>query len=213
MTTCLPFFSTSATARRISLLGLLLLLAGAPDLSAQNDEAASSSRFLTRLTATGASHSSEPEGYKAYSSIHLEIGVRRPFTSTLAMEIDLAHESREVDWEGPEKEESLGSIELLPIHLILQYRPSLRTWRPYIGAGVNYTLFWEKSGELNSKKLSPSAGPILQLGVDRPLTSHLLLNLDIKFIRMKTDFEGRQKEQIELSIHPTALGVGLGFKW
>lgn len=211
MTTCLPFFSASSTACRISLLGLSLLLAGAPELSAQNIEPAPCSRFLTRLTATGSSDASEPQGYKAYSSIHSEIGVRRPITSTLAMELDLAHESREVDWMGPEKEESLGSIELLPVHLLLQYCPLMRKWHPYIGAGVNYTVFWEKSGALNSKKLSPSAGPILQLGVDRPLTPHIVLNLDIKFIRMKTDFEGPQKEQIELSIHPTAMGIGLGF--
>lgn len=212
MSICSPLFSTSTGSWKTSLLGFVLLLGGTPPLPAQNVEPILSSCFTTRLTGTGLSHSSEPKGYKAYSSIHLEIGVRRPLTSSLAMELDLAHESREVDWMGPEKEESLGSIELLPVHLMLQYRPSLRTWRPYIGAGVNYTLFWEKSGELNSKKLSPSAGPILQLGVDRPLTSHILLNLDIKFMRMKTDFEGRQKEQIELSIHPTALGIGLGFK-
>ncbi len=211
MTTCLPFFSASSAACRISLLGLSLLLAGAAEISAQNVEPAPCSRFLTRLTATGSSDASEPQGYKAYSSIHLEIGVRRPLTSNLAIELDLAHESREVDWMGPEKEESLGSIELLPVHMLLQYRPLMRKWHPYIGAGVNYTLFWEKSGELNSKKLSPSAGPILQLGVDRPLTSHIVLNLDIKFIRMKTDFEGPQKEQIKLSIHPTAMGIGLGF--
>jgi len=211
VTTRLPFFSASLTVRRPSLLGLILISAGAFDATAQYAGPAPSSRFFTRLTATGPSHSSEPEGYKAYSSIHLEIGVRRPFTSTLAMELDLAHESREMDWLGPEKEESLGSIELLPVHLLLQYRPPMHKWQPYIGAGVNYTLFWEKSGELNSKKFSPSAGPILQVGVDRPLTSHLLLNLDIKFIRMKTDFEGPQKEQIRLSIHPTAMGIGLGF--
>ncbi|NLP11908.1 OmpW family protein, partial [bacterium] len=208
----LPLFSPSSAVCRISLLVLILIMAGAPDGTAQNAESVSSPRFLTRLTATGAANSSDPQGYKAYSSIHLEIGVRRPITSTLAMELDLAHESREVDWMGPEKEESLGSIELLPVHLLLQYRPLMHKWHPYIGAGVNYTLFWEKSGELNSKKLSPSAGPVLQLGVDRPLSSHIVLNLDIKFIRMKTDFEGWQKEQIELSIHPTAMGIGLGFK-
>jgi hypothetical protein len=28
---------------------------------------------------------------------------------------------------------------------------------------------------------------------------------------MQTDFEGPQKEQIKLSIHPTAMGIGLGF--
>jgi len=128
------------------------------------------------------------------------------------MELNLAHESREVDWMGPEQEESLGSVELLPVHLLLQYHPPLRKWHPYVGAGLNYTLFWEKSGELNSKKLSPSAGPILQLGVDWPLTYHMLLNLDIKFMRMQTDFEGRQKDQIELFIHPSAMGIGLGFK-
>lgn len=212
MKTRLPFSSASSTAWTFSLLALILLLAGAPDLAAQNAEPALSSSFFTRLSITGLSHSSEPEGYKVYSSIHLEVSLRRPITSALAMELNLAHESREVDWMGPEQEESLGSVELLPIHLLLQYHPPLRKWHPYVGAGLNYTLFWEKSGELNSKKLSPSAGPVLQLGVDWPLTYHMLLNLDIKFMRMQTDFEGRQKDQIELFIHPSAMGIGLGFK-
>jgi hypothetical protein len=142
-------------------LGLFLLLAGRPVIG-QNVEPAPCSRFLTRLTATGSSDASEPQGYKAYSSIHLEIGVRRPLAANLAIELDLAHESREVDWMGPEKEESLGSIELLPVHLLLQYRPLLRTGYPCIEQSELH-LFWKKAlleqqKTLPQRRTDPAAG-------------------------------------------------------
>ncbi len=192
---------------------VLILLSVCSVLPAQNLNAENSFHLITRFAATGASDASDPEGYKAYSSLHLNAALRWSFNRILSLEMDLAHESREVDFMAAEEEISLGSIELLPVNLMLQYHPFLSRWRPYIGAGINYTLFWEKSGELNRKKLAPSLGPVLQLGVDLPLRTDVILNFDMKFLFMETDFEGPVKETVKMSIDPTTLGLGLGFRF
>ncbi len=188
---------------------LLLWAAGA---TAAEKDAHQPLRFITRLAGTGSTDMSDPEGYEAYSSIHLDASLRWPLSQRWAAEVNLAHESREVDFFGPEGEISLGSMELLPVNLLVQYHPACKRWRPYIGAGINYTLFWEKSGELNRKKLSPSFGPGLQLGADLPITSRAALNIDLKFLFVKTDWEGPDKKEVSLKIHPTVLGIGLGFE-
>lgn len=214
MRTNLSFFlSKSLTAFNKLVLSCFILMVICSGLSAQNSDPNKSFNFITRLAATGSSHSSDPEGYKAYSSIHFDVSLRRCFTSTLSGEFNLAHESREVDFMGHDEEISLGSMEMLPVNLSVQYHPHLKKWHPYIGIGVNFTIFWEKSGELNRKKLSPSIGPNAQLGLDFPILPNAFLNLDVKFMLLKTDFEGPNKETVKLSVDPTVIGVGLGFQF
>ncbi len=188
---------------------MLLSLATAP---AEAGDGHQPLRFISRLVGTGSTDMSDPAGYKAYSSIHLDASLRCPLSSRLAAEINLAHESREVDLFTADEEISLGSMELLPVNLTVLYHTNFKGWHPYIGAGINYTLFWEKSGELNRKKLSPSFGPGLQLGADLPITTHASLNIDAKFLRVQTDWEGPDKEEVSLKIHPTMLGIGLAFE-
>ncbi len=183
-----------------------------PWLAARNAESGRHGILLTRLALTGTSDQSDPEGYKAYSSIHFEPGLRWHLNRRWAVELRVAHESREIDFEGPEGETSLGSAELLPVDLTLQVHARKRGVRPYLGVGYNYTVFWERSGELNPKRFRPSSGPLAQVGCDIPLSGHAAFNIDIRQVMMKTEFDRSVQKDIELRIDPMVLCVGLGFR-
>ncbi len=62
----------------------------------------------------------------------------------------------------------LGSVTLLPPTLTLQYHfTGLGAFKPYVGAGVNYTVFFgEKDAALTNFKVTNRLGFALQAGVD-----------------------------------------------
>ncbi|MEL7538290.1 MAG: OmpW family outer membrane protein [Pseudomonadota bacterium] len=92
-----------------------------------------------------------------------------------------------------------GETSHLPPTLSLQYwfgNPE-STWRPYVGAGINYTLFFDEDvdgqleGVLGSGDLSldDSVGLALQAGFDYTLTDSLALSVGVWWADIDTDAE------------------------
>jgi outer membrane protein len=133
------------------------------------------------------------------------------------VEFSAALESREVDVAGAGLSDrvNLGSIQTLPINVLAQYyfRGDAARVRPYAGAGLNLTLFWEKSGALDSSDLSPGGGLAVQVGTDIALSAAVVFNLDLKWNQLATDLELDGKTVARLSIHPLTLGAGFGFRF
>ena len=194
-------------------LALLFLLTGAANAAAQ--EGAPPWTFTTRIVATGSSDESDPPGYKVFSGITLEAGLRRTLSRLLAAELTVRTESREVDSLFPAGEDRrLGSLELLPLNLLLQFRlPTHGSVHPYAGAGVNLTVAWEKSGTLDSTDMAGSVGPVVQLGADFDLSSRALLNLELTWNRLRADLENGGVRLTRLKMDPLALGAGVGFRF
>ena len=104
-----------------------------------------------------------------------------------------------------------GSLKLMPVNLTLQYHflPDA-SFRPYIGAGGNYTRFYEV--RLNGADVERDRfGPVAQVGMDIPLGDKVLLNFDVKKVWLKTDLSGPGGG--ELKLDPWVYGVGVGFKF
>ena len=182
--------------------------------SAQSSDGPWSMR--TRVQLSGSSDLSEEEGYRVYSGVPIEISVRREFGSRFGMEFSAALESREVDRAGsgvPDRV-NLGSIQTLPINVLVQYyfRPGSARVKPYAGAGANLTLFWEKSGALDSSDLSPGGGLAVQVGTDIALSNAVVFNLELKWNQLATDLELDGRKLARLSIHPLTFGAGFGFR-
>ena len=120
----------------------------------------------------------------------------------------------------------LASTWVLPPTLTAQYHflPDAPV-RPYVGAGVNYTLFYSEdaSGALESAvgqtkvHMSDSFGWAAQAGVDIDLNDRLFLNIDVKYIdidttaRLSTTAAGVQKVHVDLD--PLVFGVGVGMRF
>ena len=120
----------------------------------------------------------------------------------------------------------LASTWVLPPTLTAQYHfaPDAKV-RPYIGAGVNYTLFYSEDA---SNALENAVGPTrvsmddsfgwaAQAGVDIELSERVFLNLDVKYIdidttaTLRTTVAGTQT--VDISLDPFVVGVGLGMKF
>jgi outer membrane protein len=171
--------------------------------------------LVTRLLVTGSSDRSDPPGYQAYSTFTLEAAVRRHLSRTLDTELSVRTESREIDSLFPAGENRrLGSIELLPIALLLHYRlPTRAAWHPYAGAGVNLTVAWEKSGLLDSVDMRARVGPAVQVGTDLDLSSAAVLNVDLKWNKMTATLENAGTRLARIRLDPVSLGVGVGFRF
>jgi outer membrane protein len=115
----------------------------------------------------------------------------------------------------------IGEVWLLPPTVTLQYhfQPDDPDFRPYVGAGVNYTLFFghdDADPVINKAHFDPSFGFALQAGVDIPLGGNWTLNIDVKKVWINTDVRldtGIGTVRADVDIDPLIVGVGLGYRW
>jgi outer membrane protein len=197
-----------------SLVLLAALLAPGGLLAQSTGHAEHPWTIRTRALLVGANAESDPVGLDVYSAFAMEADISRRFGRHFAAELIVASSSHEVTAMSGGVEVPLGSVELLPPTLLAQYHflPDARV-HPYVGAGVNLTIFYEKSGELDSLDLATKVAPAAQVGVDVDLSDRMLLNLDVKWIWLKTTLENQGTSLAELTIDPFILGVGVGFRF
>lgn len=114
---------------------------------------------------------------------------------------------------------------VLPPTLTAQYHfNSKGKIRPYVGAGINYSIFWNEkaTSELTNAvgptrvHINDSVGYALQGGVDIDISKRFFLNLDAKYIDMSpratlnTTALGTQT--VKTRISPFVVGVGFGMR-
>ncbi len=110
----------------------------------------------------------------------------------------------------------LGSVWILPPTLLAQYRfDTTANWQPYVGAGINYTIFYNESTPPGiTIDYDNSFGFALQAGVDIMVDEHWLLNVDVKKIFLGTDVSilgGAITADVD--IDPWVIGVGFGYRF
>ena len=120
----------------------------------------------------------------------------------------------------------LGSLKHLPPTLSAVYYPldSKSAFQPYVGAGINYTWFFDESLSSTAKsglgangfKVKNSWGLAAQVGADYMLTDKLMINGQVRYIDIDTDatlntIAGRTK--VNVDVKPWVYMVGLGYKF
>lgn len=109
---------------------------------------------------------------------------------------------------------AIGSLRHLPPTLTVQYHFDAPGFKPYVGAGLNYTRFSSVNilgGAADVKR--NSFGPALQVGVDIPLTNTLYLNVDVKKVLIRTDVSAGGVKLGKFKADPLLVGVGLGWRF
>ncbi|MEW5967632.1 MAG: OmpW family outer membrane protein [Pseudomonadota bacterium] len=132
------------------------------------------------------------------------------FTPNIGAELVLGTARHEVTLNGA----SLGKLNHLPPTLTLQYHFNpTGTVRPYVGAGINYTRFYNV--DLTGLKVdNNSFGGALQAGVDIAVTKNGYLNLDVKKIWIDTTVKTTAGANVSsLDIDPVVWGIGYGFRF
>lgn len=141
------------------------------------------------------------------------------FTPNIAVELIAAVSPHDVNAVGTSLGTvDLGSVWLLPPTLLLQYHhPLPHGFKPYVGAGVNYTVFFDEDapgGTVTSIDYENSFGWALQFGVDYMLNEHWLLNVDVKKLFLSTDVSlNGGAITADVDINPWIVGAGIGYRF
>lgn len=111
----------------------------------------------------------------------------------------------------------LGHVWLLPPTLTVQYHFNLESFRPYVGAGANYTIFYNSNpGAVVDVDYKNSFGYAFQLGFDYDLDDTWFLNLDAKYIGLNTEVTvnaGTATVPADVDINPLLIGFGVGMRF
>ena len=105
--------------------------------------------------------------------------------------------------------------EHLPPTVSLQYHfnPGQKV-RPYVGAGINWTVFLDEKATavISSIELDDSVGLAVQVGVDIDINKKWFFNADLRKISIDTTAT-TNLGNIEVDIDPTVLSLGVGFRF
>ena len=143
-----------------------------------------------------------------------EVDISYFFTPNIAAELILTIPQKHTIYAGDAK---IGTLKHLPPTLTAQYHftPGAAI-RPYVGAGINLTLFSGVEFEpavvaaLNPSIKKSSVGLALQAGVDFELSKTMTLNLDVKKVQIGTDVKSNGTKVGEFKVDPLLLSVGFG---
>jgi len=86
-------------------------------------------------------------------------------------------------------------------------------FRPYVGLGVNYTLYTNDDLPPGLSTDNDSIGLALQVGMDVQLAPQWFLNVDLKKVKMGTDVSANGTKVTHLDIDPWLFGVGVGYRF
>lgn len=153
------------------------------------------------------------DSVKINNSLVPELDATYFFTPNISAELIAAVTRHDVKTKGGV---DAGSSWLLPPTLTLQYHfNQMQDIKPYLGAGVNYTHFYNSdAGALNSVEYKDSFGGALQAGFDVPIRDNWYFNADVKKVFINTTAKfSPSGVRADVDINPWLIGVGIGYKF
>jgi outer membrane protein len=196
-----------------------ILIAAAVGMLVAGSVAAQESPWLVRVRAVhlnmANTNNTPVAGLTVNDKTIPEVDISYFFTKNIAAELILTvPQKQHVYSNGAD----LGTFKHLPPTLTLQYHfTDLAGYKPYVGAGLNYTQITAEqisAGGTNNVTLSDkSVGGALQAGVDIPLTKQVSLNIDVKMVYLKTHVYSGGTDVGTLKLDPVLFGVGVGYRF
>ncbi|MEI8029343.1 MAG: OmpW family outer membrane protein [Comamonadaceae bacterium] len=132
------------------------------------------------------------------------------YTKNLAVELILTVPQQHDLSAGGTK---IGTVTHLPPTLLLQYHFDAGSFKPYVGAGLNYTVFTDSSLPAGVSIGRSSFGGALQVGVDIPLSGNMYLNFDVKKAYLGTDVSAGGVKLGSFKVDPLLIGLGIGWRF
>lgn len=147
-----------------------------------------------------------------------ELDITYFFTRNIAAELVLGVTRHHVAGTAALAGVDVGKATLLPPTLTLQYHfTQFGAFKPYVGAGVNYTWFFNNSaagGVITQLTVKDTAGLALQGGFDYMIDKHWGFNFDVKWLYLRPSFSANNGALTgKLNIDPWLIGTGLVYKF
>lgn len=200
--------------------GSFIIRAGVAHVAPQDSSSRISTSATGPLASTKATVNSDTQlgltfTYKLTDHIGIELLAATPFS----------HEAN-VQGLGGGIDGKLADVKHLPPTVTLQYYPMRKesSWQPYVGAGINYTTFFDeklssaqKANGFSNLSLSDSWGLAAQAGMDYLINDHLMFNAAVWYIDIDTQATLHHntlgKTKVNVDIDPWVFMVGLGYKF
>ena len=133
------------------------------------------------------------------------------FTDNLSVEVLAAYPFEHDITAGGAK---VASTKHLPPTVSVQYHfmPG-NAFKPYVGLGVNYTMFFSTKSSLGNLDLGNSWGLAGELGVDMMLSDTWYLNASLRYIDIETKARLDGASLGKVAIDPMVYGLHLGLKF
>ncbi len=147
------------------------------------------------------------------TSVVPELDITYFFTQNLAAEVILGVTPHNITGTGTISGINIGRAWLLPPTVTLQYHfTDLGAFKPYIGAGPNYTVFFNQTaagGTITQLSIKNSFGAAVQVGFDYMLDRHWGWNVDVKklFLRPNVSMNNGALNG-RVTIDPWLIGTG-----
>ncbi len=155
----------------------------------------------------------------------LEVDLTRKFNHFFGVELIAATAEHDIDAVGGALAgASAGSVKVLPPTLTFQwFILGEGLFSPYIGAGINYTKFYDYSlsddlagAGVTDIDFDDSFGFAGNIGLDINL-GNFIINGDIKYIQIDTDATlmtaDGPLDTISVDVNPWVFGVGVGYRF
>ncbi len=152
------------------------------------------------------------------NSVVPEVDFSYFFTKNIAAEVIAGVTPHDVKAKGTSAGDlDLGSVWLLPPTVMVQYHfDEMNKFKPYVGAGLNYTVFFndDAGSSINNIEYGNSFGGALEVGMDYMLDDHWMLNADVKKVWINSDVSiNNSSVTADVDINPWLVGVGVGYKF
>ncbi|MHC2332049.1 OmpW/AlkL family protein [Bradyrhizobium sp. USDA 4454] len=155
-----------------------------------------------------------------------ELDITYFFTKNIAAELILGVTRHQISGTGALTGLDIGKAWLLPPTLTLQYHfTDFGPLKPYIGAGINYTAFFNHSAantsfaglSVTDLRISNQFGAAVQFGFDYMLDRHWGLNFDVKKLWLRPDYSATVNNAIPVygraNIDPWLISGGIAYKF
>ena len=176
-------------------------------------------RAVDILYQNGQSGAVQDLNVKAKNQWIPEFDVSYFFTKNIAAELVLTW-PQQVNITAGQGNTNVGKITALPPSLLAQYHfTDLGAFKPYVGAGINYTIFGNRQNFPalgNSVQVEPSSvGFVGQVGMDYMLDKNWGLNVDVKYATMATNVQAVAggANLGKLTLNPWMPAVGVTYKF
>jgi len=170
--------------------------------------------------------SSPNSGLSIGNSVVPEVDISYFFTKNIAAELILGVTRHSINGTGTLSNLDIGHATLLPPTLTLQYHfTDFGAFKPYIGAGINYTVFFNQSAgnlplnglSVTQLNVSNSFGAAVQVGFDYMIDRHWGLNFDVKKLYLEPNYSATVNNVIPVSgranIDPWLVAGGVAYKF
>ena len=140
-----------------------------------------------------------------------EVDISYFFTPQVAAELILTYPQKHTVRAGDTR---IGSLKHLPPTLTVQYHfTDLGKFKPYVGAGLNYTRFMSVDLPDGVSIDKNSFGFAVQAGVDFEVAKNVYLNFDVKKVQIRTDVKAAGDKLGTFKVDPLLVGVGVGMRF